>query len=1008
MSYQKYKIDNETIPQKNRKEINEKILYLVNNNLCEKYSITVQDVFSSYTGDGGLTGLNFKDYNSFHDYTKAKQEVENGQFFTPPGLAKYLIDMLQPSEYQTILDLTCGHGSFFNCLPNENNIYGNELDMKAYKVAKFLYPDANLTHGDMREYTSKIKFDYIIGNPPFNLRLRYNDEDQYSQMIYIKKSLELLKTGGLLALIVPFSFLNDEFSNKSDIEYMNNNYNFVCQIKLDNNAFSYLGVENFPTKIIIFQKKSQYLDDKKYVNGFVEGDSQYIHANYINPIMENIEKSKHKIFLENVNIDQQDIDKESTFNVNKLLFDIKRTKSVNDKYSECKTFVEEYYAQKKPENMKWDEWNEIKIKKEQVIHKLKTVLSNQYVKEVDKIKLVKTNYTLKYKAYSQNTEKYLDRINDKEVSFNDMILNDNYCFDDKNYLKLFNKKKKEYLRQNRKFREITEDENIKSYLNSTYLYDHENDEKIYLNEKQLIDTNKTLQKKYDYLQWEQGSGKTITGIFQAKYRLKYNNVKNIFVVAPAIAIKNTWSVMLDNFKINNIIINQLSDINNIKRGQFVLITFNMLIKYQRFIKKYLKMNNRKFMLILDEADGISNTNSKRTKATLNCFRKLPYKLLLSGTSTRNSINEIFPQLELLYNNSINMLSKSEYIYSIDKDDPESLREENNIYYMKPIPPYKKGFEVFSNSHVPKKISVFGVSKYNQNIYNKDILKEIIDKTIITRTLKDITGRELYNIHQITCKFNQAEKDLYTMILEEFYQMSAEYHIHTGNSRKDSLFRILAQLNTLLKACSIPHSFKEYNDYRLSSKFSKVFQLLNKFHNECVAIGCIRIKTVKLYENEIKKLFPNRPLFVITGNETSMKERRKIVRELKKYPNAILLSTQQSLSCSMNIGFIDKVIIPEMNWNDSSMGQYRGRFIRMNSDNVTDVYNVLYDGSIENNLLKLVMCKEKLNLFMKNQDLQDDELFEKYGIDNWLFNCLMTKEKDSEGNIKITWGEQNII
>jgi hypothetical protein len=81
---------------------------------------------------------------------------------------------------------------------------------------------------------------------------------------------------------------------------------------------------------------------------------------------------------------------------------------------------------------------------------------------------------------------------------------------------------------------------------------------------------------------------------------------------------------------------------------------------------------------------------------------------------------------------------------------------------------------------------------------------------------------------------------------------------------------------------------------------------------------------------------------------------------------------------------------------------------MNSDNKTQVYNVIYNKSIENNLLKLIMCKEKLNLFMKNQDLNDDEIFEKYGVDSWLFNCLMVKEKNEDGSINITWGEQNII
>lgn len=70
------------------------------------------------------------------------------------------------------------------------------------------------------------------------------------------KSYELLKNGGLLALIVPKSFLDDEFANKSDIEYMNANFNFIGQILLGRNAFKYLGVDNFETKIILFNEKA--------------------------------------------------------------------------------------------------------------------------------------------------------------------------------------------------------------------------------------------------------------------------------------------------------------------------------------------------------------------------------------------------------------------------------------------------------------------------------------------------------------------------------------------------------------------------------------------------------------------------------------------------------------------------------------------------------------------------------------------------------------------------------
>ena len=53
----KYTPSTESIPQSSRRAVNEKLLYLIDNNCCEAYGITKQDVFQGYTGDGGLHGL---------------------------------------------------------------------------------------------------------------------------------------------------------------------------------------------------------------------------------------------------------------------------------------------------------------------------------------------------------------------------------------------------------------------------------------------------------------------------------------------------------------------------------------------------------------------------------------------------------------------------------------------------------------------------------------------------------------------------------------------------------------------------------------------------------------------------------------------------------------------------------------------------------------------------------------------------------------------------------------
>ena len=82
----KYNILNQAIPQNSRRELNDKILYLIDNDLAESSGITKEDIYNAYTGDGGLHGLKYSDFDSYYEYSNAKKEIENGQFFTPPML----------------------------------------------------------------------------------------------------------------------------------------------------------------------------------------------------------------------------------------------------------------------------------------------------------------------------------------------------------------------------------------------------------------------------------------------------------------------------------------------------------------------------------------------------------------------------------------------------------------------------------------------------------------------------------------------------------------------------------------------------------------------------------------------------------------------------------------------------------------------------------------------------------------------------------------------------------
>ena len=76
----KYAYQEETIPQDKRKILNEKVLYLIDNDRCDACSISPEDIYNAYTGDGGLHGLERTDYENYHEYSEAKKRLRTASF----------------------------------------------------------------------------------------------------------------------------------------------------------------------------------------------------------------------------------------------------------------------------------------------------------------------------------------------------------------------------------------------------------------------------------------------------------------------------------------------------------------------------------------------------------------------------------------------------------------------------------------------------------------------------------------------------------------------------------------------------------------------------------------------------------------------------------------------------------------------------------------------------------------------------------------------------------------
>ena len=87
-------------------------------------------------------------------------------------------------------------------------------------------------------------------------------------------------------------------------------------------------------------------------------------------------------------------------------------------------------------------------------------------------------------------------------------------------------------------------------------------------------------------------------------------------------------------------------------------------------------------------------------------------------------------------------------------------------------------------------------------------------------------------------------------------------------------------------------------------------------------------------------------------------------------------------------------------------QFAFRFVRFNSPNKAIINFVTYKDSIEPNLLGLLMCKEKLNEFVKTLEYNTDEnLYEEYGINENLLDLVIKKCYDKDGKYYLEWGKQ---
>lgn len=239
-----------------------------------------QEVLSKYVGWGGLPDVfdenkdNWsKEYNELkeiltdEEYKSARASTLTA-FYTPPVVINAIYDTLKNMgvEQANILEPSCGTGNFLGMLPQEmqsSKLYGIELDSISGKIAKQLYPKANIkVQGYEKADLPDSFFDIAIGNVPFG-DFKVNDKryDKNNFLIhdyFFAKTLDKVRPGGVIAFITSKGTMDK--ASPEVRKYLAQRADLLGAIRLPDNTFTKNAGTKVTSDIIFLQKRENFTD----------------------------------------------------------------------------------------------------------------------------------------------------------------------------------------------------------------------------------------------------------------------------------------------------------------------------------------------------------------------------------------------------------------------------------------------------------------------------------------------------------------------------------------------------------------------------------------------------------------------------------------------------------------------------------------------------------------------------------------------------------------------------
>ena len=235
-----------------------------------------QETLSRYVGWGGIPQAfdaqnedwrkeyaELKALLSETEYVSARASTLNAHY-TSPAVIRAIYDAVEQMGFRTgnILEPAMGVGNFFGLLPESmagSRLYGVELDSITGRIARQLYPEADITVAGFETTDRRDFFDLAVGNVPFGNyqvndkaynHLRFNIHDYF-----FAKAIDQVRPGGIIAFVTSKGTMDKQ---SPDVRrFIAQRAELLGAIRLPNNAFARNANTEVTSDILFLQKRDR-------------------------------------------------------------------------------------------------------------------------------------------------------------------------------------------------------------------------------------------------------------------------------------------------------------------------------------------------------------------------------------------------------------------------------------------------------------------------------------------------------------------------------------------------------------------------------------------------------------------------------------------------------------------------------------------------------------------------------------------------------------------------------